>query len=425
MPLTAYFKKIVSFVPRGVWFLSLSNFFTNIASTIVIVIAPLFLTNVLNISISSLGFFEGVVESSALLARFFSGVLADWMKKYKKILVVASAMSILSRFLLFFSTTIWGVFGARVVDRLGNGMQASPRDALVGHLAPADKRGTCYGLRQALTVFGSVVGSGCAFFLLSFGAKNYSFMFLFAALPAMTGLIVLLKGVQEPPFSQEPSVSSESPHKTKPLFCWKEIANLPANYWLIVFMIFLFMCSHFSCSFLLIFSKEQGVPEVYLPFVLTVQCLFTTMAAIPLSKLADRVDRRVILGLGFIIHIASNVILALSGGNLFLLFLSIALWGINVGTQGAFLSAVSDVVPKHLLGTAFGIFHLVSGLGVFLANVVVSVLWARYSPQQAFLSITSISFLGILCLLRTKPIKPNGAANNTVCAPVSGNTSSN
>ncbi len=50
------------------------------------------------------------------------------------------------------------VVTAKILDRLGNGIQASPRDALVGDLSPQPIRGACYGLRISLGTAGSFFG---------------------------------------------------------------------------------------------------------------------------------------------------------------------------------------------------------------------------------------------------------------------------
>ncbi|MCG4734643.1 MFS transporter, partial [Casaltella massiliensis] len=81
--------------------------------------------------------------------------------------------------------TIPAVIIARLLDRLGNGVQSTPRDALVGDLAPANIKGACFGLRNTMSTAGSFLGGilGIVAMIISHG--HYQQVFMYASIPAV------------------------------------------------------------------------------------------------------------------------------------------------------------------------------------------------------------------------------------------------
>ncbi|MDY6868361.1 MAG: MFS transporter, partial [Chloroflexota bacterium] len=64
-------------LPRNVWAVSLTSFFMDISSEMVINVLPLFLSNVLGVRTGIIGIIEGVAEATASLLKVFSGWLSD------------------------------------------------------------------------------------------------------------------------------------------------------------------------------------------------------------------------------------------------------------------------------------------------------------------------------------------------------------
>ena len=58
-------KASVRDLPRNVWAVSLTSFFMDISSEMVINLLPLFLANVLGVKTSIIGLIEGVAEATA------------------------------------------------------------------------------------------------------------------------------------------------------------------------------------------------------------------------------------------------------------------------------------------------------------------------------------------------------------------------
>ena len=82
----------------------------------------------------------------------------------------------------------------------------------------------------------------------------------------------------------------------------------------------------------------------------------------------------------------------------------IVLWGAHMGlTQGLLSTLVADAAPAELRGTAFGVFHLVSGAALLAASVLAGWLWSAYGAGATFLAgaaFCAVALAGLLVAAR-------------------------
>ncbi|HXH00881.1 MAG TPA: hypothetical protein VNI56_01640, partial [Xanthomonadaceae bacterium] len=87
----------------------------------------------------------------------------------------------------------------------------------------------------------------------------------------------------------------------------------------------------------------------------------------------------------------------------------IALWGLHMGlTQGILSSLVADSAPADYRGTAFGLFNLVSGAGLFAASVLAGWLWDAQGAAATFWTGALLCGLAVIALPMLRAI-PHGA----------------
>jgi len=81
-------------------------------------------------------------------------------------------------------------------------------------------------------------------------------------------------------------------------------------------------------------------------------------------------------------------------------FTAIVLWGVHMGlTQGLLSALVADAAPAQLRGTAFGVFHLVSGVALLAASLIAGGLWDNFGAAWTFYAgaaFTAIALAGLL-----------------------------
>lgn len=387
-------------LPLSIWGIGLVSLFINISSVIVFSLSPIYLTDILGITLLSLGILEGIVEALSWFMRLFSGILSDVLNKRKPFLFISYALITLSRPLLATASSVIGIFSARSIDRIGNGLQAPPREALVGDHAPKHLKGASYGLRQSLSVLGSVIGAILIQGVTLATSEDYRRIFWYLAIPPVVAIIVLIFFVKD-----RPSGDSDEMHKKKKKtvqkqkrFKLEDISHLNRYYWRVVILGTLFMMSNYSGAFMILQIKELGLTGSEITNVMVVQNLMTMLAAYPIGRLSDSIDRRIPLAFGFVFVILSDILLGLTS-NLTLALVGVGLWGLQLGmTQSLLLTEVADTAPDEVRGTAFGLYYICVGLAIFAANYISGHLSKEFQLEAVFWFSAFIATLSLFAL---------------------------
>jgi Na+/melibiose symporter-like transporter len=138
-------------LPHGVVALGFVSLFMDTSSEMVHSLLPVFLVSVLGVGAMSVGIIEGIAEATAAIVKVFSGTLSDWMGRRKPLVLVGYGLAALTKPLFPLASGLGLGLTARFVDRIGKGLRGAPRDALVADAAPADLRGTAFGLFNLAT----------------------------------------------------------------------------------------------------------------------------------------------------------------------------------------------------------------------------------------------------------------------------------
>lgn len=388
-------------IPGSIWALGIATFLLNISSVIVFGLSALYMKNHLGATLATIASIEGYVEACANFTKVFSGVLSDYLRRRKILMIFGFGMAMLARPVLALFPHIEAVLVARFMDRIGNGIQSAPRDALVGDLAPLDIRGTCFGLRQALTQAGSLCGGVLCFAIMTLYNNDYIFAFWVATVPATLGMIILLAAVKEPdPKEADLDENDPAHHRIKkhPIR-WSDIHRMGATYWILMFIAGLFFIGRISESFLLINAHTNfGLPEAQVQFIIMLYNGANALASFPIGMLSDRMKRVNILLLGFIILITADLILGFSD-NMWMMFLGVALWGVQIGvTQSMFLTLIADTVPEDLRGTGIGMFYLVTSLALAGGGHLAGWVAHNHGIDNTFLASGCVAVIAFLAL---------------------------
>lgn len=392
-------------LPRSIWALGFVSLFADISSEMVHALLPVFLVTALGASAITVGIVEGVGEATASISKLFSGWLSDRSGKRKALTVIGYSLGALSKPLFAVAPTASWVLFARFSDRIGKGVRGAPRDALIGDLAPPGLRGAAYGLRQSLDTVGAFAGPLLAMALMALSANDFRLVFWVAVAPGLIGVGILIFGVSEP--ARDARDSAQLPPIRR-----MELKGLGSLFWGVVAVATVLTLARFSEAFLILRAQDAGLSLALVPVVLVVMNVVFAASAYPMGALSDRVDRRVILGAGFAVLVIADIVLAVAP-NIWVVMLGIALWGLHMGmTQGLLAALVADAVPQAIRGTAFGVFHLVTGIAVLLASLIAGFLWHAIGPSATFVGgavFTAIGLLGALMVVRRRA-RPAGSA---------------
>ncbi len=387
-------------VPRTVWALGFVSLCMDLSSELVHGLLPVFMTAVLGASMLAVGVVEGIAEATASIVKVFSGVLSDRLGRRKPLVVFGYALAAASKPLFPLAGSVPLVLVSRFMDRVGKGIRGAPRDALIADVTPPEVRGAAYGLRQALDTVGAVLGPLAAIGLMILLASDIRAVLWVAVVPAILSVVVLVLFVREPPAT---STAHANPLSRTAL------GELTLRYWFVVALGAVFTLARFSEAFLVLRAQDLGMALAMVPVVLVVMNLAYTAIAYQAGLAADKGYRNQLLVWGLIALIAADLVIA-SFASLAALFAGVVLWGAHMGlTQGLLSALVADTAPAPLRGTAFGVFHLVSGVALLAASVLAGWLWSEHGAAATFYAgaaFTATALAGLVTYMHVSRTRP-------------------
>lgn len=376
-------------LPKGILVLGLVSMFMDISSEMVHALLPVFMVTVLGSSALTVGIIEGLGEGLALIVRVFSGALSDWLAKRKLLILLGYLLGTLSKPLFAIATAAGMVIFARSLDRIGKGIRGAPRDALIADITPTGVRGAAYGLRQSLDSVGALLGPLLAIALMALTMNDYRQVFLFAVIPGLVSVLLIIFFVKEP--APQPATVSSTIKRS-------QTHALPGIYWLVMGIGVCFTLARFSEAFMILQGESLGLQIHLIPGILMVMSLFYAIAAYPAGRWSDRLSRIGILRIGLLMLILADLVLA-NANSILHVFIGTALWGIHMAfSQGIFSAMVADSVNESLRGTAFGIYGLATGCAIIIASICAGWLWDQYGAYMTFYAGAALSLLTLVGL---------------------------
>jgi len=382
-------------IPAAIWALGGVSLLMDTSSELIHSLLPVFLVVTLGTSVAMVGLIEGIAEATAAVAKVFSGVLSDRLRRRKGLTVLGYGLAAAVKPLFPLAGSATTVLVARFLDRVGKGIRGAPRDALVADLTPPAVRGAAYGLRQALDTVGAIAGPALALLLMAWFAGDVRTVMSFAVIPAVLAVLVLVLLVREP----ERGRAAHEPPAPWPLRR-AALRRLPRSYWVVVGLASLLTLARFSEAFLVLRAENLGLPMSRAPLVMVVMNLAYAASAYPAGLLADRHSRPRLMAAGLFVLVAADLVLA-AATNPGLLMGGAAMWGLHMGlTQGLLATLIADAAPTEMRGTAFGFFHLATGAATFLASALAGGLWSLFGAPATFLAGAALTMLALPGLLR-------------------------
>jgi MFS family permease len=381
-------------LPRNVWAVSLTSFFMDISSEMVINILPLFLSNVLGVKTNIIGLIEGVAEATASLLKVFSGWLSDRLRARKWLAVSGYALSALSKPFFYFANSWGAVAGVRWADRVGKGVRTAPRDALVADSIDERHRGLAFGFHRAADTSGAVLG-----LLIALGAvwlaqagdvelshSTFQMVVLISLVPAFLAVLSLALGAEDVPVTAR---------RKMPKFAFRSLGK---HFCIFMLIVGLFDLGNSSDAFLVLRAQERGLSVIGVLGMLVTFNLVYTLVSTPAGSLSDRIGRRRLIVGGWLVYAAIYLGLALAGEG-WHVWVLYAIYGVYYGlAYGTTKAMVADIVPEALRGTAYGTYNAVLGVLDFPASLIAGFLWHGVGTWEGFGPSAPFFFGGAMAL---------------------------
>jgi len=381
---------------RNVIILGFVSLLNDSASEMIYPLLPAFLTSVLGAGPAAVGIIEGIAESTASFLKLYSGYLSDRVKKRKGWIVGGYAISNVVRPLIGLASSWLQVLLLRFTDRVGKGLRTSPRDAMIADSTPLASRGMAYGFHRAMDHTGAIVGPLAATGLLFVMHDDMKQIFLLSFIPGVLAVLLLFLGLREKPATST-AVAQATTFNARA--AW---TGMPGGFRRFLLIVLLFTLGNSTDAFLLLRAQGLGVPVALLPAIWVALHVVKMAFSVPGGMLSDRIGRKTVIIGGWIVYalVYAGFAVASQHWHAWLLF---AIYGIYFGlTEGVEKALVADFAPQHLRGSAFGLYHLVVGLGAFPASLLFGLVWEKAGMPAAFGMGAGLAFLAGL-LLMTMP----------------------
>jgi MFS family permease len=403
-------------LPRPVWLLGWVSLATDAATEAVYPLLPFFLTQVLGAGAVSLGIIEGAAEAVNSLLKVWSGRVADRRTTKRPLVLLGYSVSSFVRPLIAVAQSWTHVFAVRVADRVGKGIRSAPRDALLAANATPHTRGKVFGFHNAMDHLGAVVGPVMAtLFLLAYPGA-YRALFALTIVPGAIAVLLILL-IREAPVvgrgesaaeSAEPierrgqsaagagesvvgrgqsAAPSAEPNGGRG-FCRadssRSAARFPRELTTFFIVLALFTLGNSTDAFLLLRLTNIAGSAKYIPLMWAGLHVVKAIVSLLAGRWSDRIGRRSVIALGWIVYALVYVGFAVSTTLVSLLgwFL---IYGFYFGfAEGAEKALVADLAPQAIRGFAFGVYNAVLGIGALLASVLFGALWTAFGTAIAF-----------------------------------------
>jgi MFS family permease len=263
---------------------------------------------------------------------------------------------------------------------------------LLADSVPAARRGAAFGFRQAMDSAGAVLGPLAAFLLLPVFHGNVRSVFWVAAVPGLISILLAWFAVRE--IRPTLSLRVETSPSVREVFRARNGRLL-----VILLAVTTFSLGNSSDLFLILRAQNLGVAALWVPALGLVFNLSYTALSWPAGRLSDRIPRRRLIVVGYLVYAAVYWGFA-RGGSQRLVWLLFIVYGVYYAlTEGVLKAWIADLVPNSLRASVFGIFSWVVGLMAFPASLLAGWLWQRCSPAIPFYFASVLSLLAAFLLL--------------------------
>lgn len=379
-------KNLFSGLTRNTFLLTFTSLFADISTEMLYPVLPIFLTQYLGATGAIVGLIEGVANATQYIQMGISGYISDKLHKRKSIAVLGYTIAALSKPFIGFSKVWEGVFAARFFDRLGTGTRSAPRFALVAESADEQNRGKAFGLEGLGDNLGAFLGPLLAVALLYYFKVEIHEIFYLAIIPGLIAVLLVL-------FVKEKGTGIKMKYKLETK------VKFPRQYWTYLGIIGLFGIGNISSSFMILQTRNVGVPLITTILIYALFNLVAATASYPAGFLSDKLGRKSVLFTSLILFLITLMGFAVTK-NVFVIAGLFALYGIYQGTFRAVGNAFAgDFVPKEQRASGIGWFNSIYGLSGLFASLIAGLIYDKIGHATVFATAAIFVFLGAMALL--------------------------
>jgi len=359
-----------SSLSRNLLILSAVSFLNDASSELIGALLPLFITE-LGGGALSVGLLGGLRDAASNFLKILSGYLSDRFKRKKPFVVAGYGVSTLFKLLIPFSKAPSQVITLSALERLGKGIRTAPRDALLS-LSGDVKRS--FALHRAFDTLGALTGVILAL-LLTVKIPVREALFIGALLSLLSIPLLIFLKEAEGAVREEPEEE-----RAKPQFKKFLLASL------------LFSFSSISFMFFILKGREVSGSSTLALLLYALYNLVYAATSFSFKSLSGRLSLFRALSIGYGLFALYLLLLGLSSSTLILAAAGI-IFGISSGiTDPGQRAAVGLLTGRAKRGSAYGLFHFLTGSSLLAGNLLAGWLWELHgSLILTFMALTALT----------------------------------
>jgi len=377
---------------RNVIGMGLTSFLSDAGHEMATAVLPGFLA-VIGAPAAALGLIEGVADAASSFVKLAAGWYTDRIGHRKAITIGGYFVTGVAK-ALFALAYAWPlVLVGRTAAWLGRGVRGPLRDAILAESVPAESRGRAFGFHRAGDTLGAIVGPAIAVALLAWlqphatadPSAPFRLIFWLTLIPGVSSAVAFAALVTE----RRRAPSHE-------LRFWGALRSLPSSYRRLLVGVGVFGLADFAPTLMILAATQLLTPGHGVVHAAQIAGLLYMVrniayagASFPIGALSDRVGRRGLLVLGYLVGavVAAGFGLAFmfSLHSMAYLLALFVLAGVYIAAEDALEGVMTaDYTAPEVRGTAYGLLATVNGVGDFVASAAVGLLWTGVSPVAGF-----------------------------------------
>jgi len=377
---------------RNVIGMGLTSFLSDAGHEMATAVLPGFLA-VIGAPAAALGLIEGVADAASSFVKLAAGWYTDRIGHRKAITIGGYFVTGVAK-ALFALAYAWPlVLVGRTAAWLGRGVRGPLRDAILAESVPAESRGRAFGFHRAGDTLGAIVGPAIAVALLAWlqphatadPSAPFRLIFWLTLIPGVSSAVAFAALVTE----RRRAPSHE-------LRFWGALKSLPSSYRRLLVGVGVFGLADFAPTLMILAATQLLTPGHGVVHAAQIAGLLYMVrniayagASFPIGALSDRVGRRGLLVLGYLVGavVAAGFGLAFmfSLHSMAYLLALFVLAGVYIAAEDALEGVMTaDYTAPEVRGTAYGLLATVNGVGDFVASAAVGLLWTGVSPVAGF-----------------------------------------
>ena len=355
-------------IDENVIWLGWISFFTDMASSMITTLLPIFVVYVLKEGVDKLGIVIAVATFISYAFRVLFGYLSDRLHIVKPFVVLGYLISAVTKPLLAFSNTYISVALLRGIERMGKAVRSAPKDSLLSSYVKNKQHGKTFGFHKMMDVAGEMSGALviiAIFIFIDRGESTIRNIFEWTLLPGTIAVFIAIFFLKDVPYTQKNNTS---------VFNKKDLKLFP-----MLFIYFGFIFFILSDQFFILRLKQSGYSLYTIPIFVILLNFTQTVSSYYSGILSDKIGTKKSIFIAFVFGMSSVFMLYI--GIFWAGFIFLGLFTIIS------LNSIRSYISRYAIskGFIYGVFY--GGVAVFgsLGALAIGIIWSRFGFRNAII----------------------------------------